>query len=104
MTIASVFANIIMLFTQDHYHMSVHEWTEENRPKSRCLSARAPRTPRNLSPRRRVPAVEEEDMVERNNERNRRKSIARPMSAREPPLSACSRRTSISQRPAFSIY
>lgn len=85
--------------------MSVHEWTEEDRPKSRCLSARAPRTPRTLSPRRKVHAVDEEDiMVQRNNERNRRKSVARPMSARDPPLSACSRRTSLTQRPAFSVY
>ncbi|KAF9409544.1 hypothetical protein HW555_011138 [Spodoptera exigua] len=90
----------------DQYYMSVHEWTEEDRPKSRCLSARAPRTPRTpraLSPRRRIPNMEE-DLVQRNNERNRRTSVARPMSAREPPRSALSRRTSLTQRPAFSIY
>ncbi|XP_021194849.3 microtubule-associated protein tau isoform X2 [Helicoverpa armigera] len=94
----------------DQYYMSVHEWTEEDRPKSRCLSARAPRTPRTprtpraLSPRRRVPNMEDEDLVMRNNERNRRTSVARPLSARELPRSALSRRTSLTQRPAFSIY
>ncbi|XP_022825778.1 microtubule-associated protein tau isoform X2 [Spodoptera litura] len=98
---------------KDQYYMSVHEWTEEDRPKSRCLSARAPRTPRTpraLSPRRRIHPTSidgenmEEDLVQRNNERNRRTSVARPMSAREPPRSALSRRTSLTQRPAFSIY
>ncbi|XP_035440575.2 microtubule-associated protein tau isoform X2 [Spodoptera frugiperda] len=98
---------------KDQYYMSVHEWTEEDRPKSRCLSARAPRTPRTpraLSPRRRFHPTSidagnmEEDLVQRNNERNRRTSVARPMSAREPPRSALSRRTSLTQRPAFSIY
>ncbi|CAD0200389.1 unnamed protein product [Chrysodeixis includens] len=92
---------------QDQYYMSVHEWTEEDRPKSRCLSARAPRTPRTpraLSPRRRAPGLEDHDMVQRNNERNRRTSVARPLSARELPRTTCSRRTSLTQRPAFSIY
>lgn len=82
--------------------MSVHEWTEEERPMSRCRSARAPRTPRALSPRRKY--TPEEERVQRNNEKNRRASMARPASARDPPLSACSRRTSLTQRPAFTIY
>ncbi|KAJ2947496.1 hypothetical protein O0L34_g17283 [Tuta absoluta] len=97
----------------EHYYMSVREWSEEEhvrerdrpeRPLSRCRSARAPRTPRTpraMSPRRKS-IVEEEELVQRNNERNRRAS--RPISARDPPRSACSRRGSILSRPAFSVY
>ncbi|XP_053605234.1 microtubule-associated protein tau isoform X2 [Plodia interpunctella] len=93
---------------KDHYYMSVYEWSEEDRPMTRCRSARAPRTPRTpraLSPRRKYTiTVEEEERVARNNERNRRPSTARLASARDPPSSISSRRTSISQRPAFTVY
>ncbi|XP_031763080.2 microtubule-associated protein tau isoform X2 [Galleria mellonella] len=92
---------------KDQYYMSIHEWSEEERPMTRCRSARAPRTPRALSPRRKIVSTHEnndEDRVMRNNERNRRPSMARPASARDPPRSACSRRTSLTQRPAFTVY
>ncbi|XP_028025544.1 microtubule-associated protein tau-like isoform X3 [Bombyx mandarina] len=82
---------------KDYYES---EW-EEDRPISRCRSARTPRTPRALSPRRHLPELDEV-LVQRNNDRNRR--AARPVSARDPPRSSCSRRASITQRPAFSIY
>ncbi|XP_049871281.1 microtubule-associated protein tau isoform X2 [Pectinophora gossypiella] len=95
----------------DNYYMSVHEWSEDGhleRPLTRCRSARAPRTPRALSPRRKSIVDEEEQRVQRNNERNternRRASAARPASAREPARSACSRRGSILSRPAFTVY
>ncbi|CAK1544057.1 unnamed protein product [Leptosia nina] len=82
----------------DEYYSQ--DWEEEERPLSRSRSARwsrTPRTPRALSPRK----VIDEDRFFRN-EINRRSY--RPVSAREPPRSACSRRSSISQRPAFTIY
>lgn len=84
--------------------MSRHDEWSEDRPMNRCLSARAPRTPRALSPRRRQPTIDEDELVRRNNARNRRQSVARPASARDPPSSACSRRASLTQRPAFTIY
>ncbi|XP_026318520.1 microtubule-associated protein tau isoform X2 [Hyposmocoma kahamanoa] len=89
------------------YYSSDNDWIEEERPFSRCKSARAPRTPRTpraMSPRRKsVVLDEEEQRILRNNERNRRAS--RPASAREPQRSACSRRGSVlSQRPAFTVY
>ncbi|XP_028175186.1 serine/arginine repetitive matrix protein 2-like isoform X3 [Ostrinia furnacalis] len=92
---------------KEHYYVT-EEWNDD-RPLSRCRSARAPRTPRTpraLSPRRKPQVLldEEDNIVRRNNERNRRSSMARPASARDPPRSACSRRTSLTQRPAFSIY
>lgn len=82
------------------------EWSED-RPMTRCLSARAPRTPRTpraLSPRCQQPAIDEDELVRRNNARNRRQSVARPASARDLQSSACSRRASLTQRPAFTIY
>lgn len=94
--------------------MSVHEWSEEPRPLTRCRSARAPRTPRTprtpraLSPRKYTENFYDDDRVERNNERNiersRRASMARPASARTPLRSACVRPTTLTQRPAFTIY
>lgn len=94
-------------FPTQEYYSSVNDWAEEERPYSRCKSARAPRTPRTpraMSPRRKsVILDEEEQRILRNNERNRRAS--RPASAREPQRSACSRRGSVlSQRPAFTVY
>lgn len=83
---------------QDDYYMSMQEWAESERPLSRSRSARfsrPPRTPRALSPRK---APEDEQRLLRNNERNRR------VSARDPPRSAYSRRASVTQRPAFTIY
>lgn len=85
--------------------MSMQEWEEEveERPLSRSRSARFPRTPRTpraLSPRKHH---DEEQRIQRNNEKNRRASAARPASARDPPR-MCSRRTSLTQRPAFTIY
>lgn len=92
--------------------MSIHEWSEEQeRPYTRCQTARAPRTPRTprtprgMSPRRHDSVYEDEDRrIQRNNERNRRASMARPASARDPPRSACNRSGSLSQRPAFTVY
>lgn len=79
----------------------VNEWSEE-RPLSRSRSARAPRTPRTpraLSPRKPAPG---ERALRYGYDRERRASI-RPATAREPPRS-CSRRTSLTPRPAFSVY
>ncbi|XP_073952372.1 microtubule-associated protein tau isoform X1 [Choristoneura fumiferana] len=91
----------------DHYYMSVHEWSEEPRPLTRCRSARTPRTPRAVSPRKYTEDFYD-DRVERNNERNiersRRASMARPATARAPLRSACARPTTLTQRPAFTIY
>ncbi|GBP26062.1 Microtubule-associated protein 2 [Eumeta japonica] len=68
----------------DHYYVSMQEW--EERSQMRCRSARAPRTPRALSPRR-------------------RRLSARALSARDPPPAACARPASaMGQRPAFSVY
>ncbi|XP_073952373.1 microtubule-associated protein tau isoform X2 [Choristoneura fumiferana] len=92
---------------KDHYYMSVHEWSEEPRPLTRCRSARTPRTPRAVSPRKYTEDFYD-DRVERNNERNiersRRASMARPATARAPLRSACARPTTLTQRPAFTIY
>ncbi|KAG7310089.1 hypothetical protein JYU34_004629 [Plutella xylostella] len=84
--------------------MSINEWTEQQRPLTRTRSARAPRTPRSARSPRRDYTEEEERRITRNNERNRRASMARPMSAREPTRSACSRGGPLSQRPAFTVY
>ncbi|XP_037975540.2 microtubule-associated protein tau isoform X3 [Plutella xylostella] len=89
---------------KDNYYMSINEWTEQQRPLTRTRSARAPRTPRSARSPRRDYTEEEERRISRNNERNRRASMARPMSAREPTRSACSRGGPLSQRPAFTVY
>ncbi|CAH2040549.1 unnamed protein product, partial [Iphiclides podalirius] len=82
----------------ENCYITLSEWPE--RPLSRSRSARAPRTPRTpraLSPRKPAPD-------DRRKELNRRASMGRPASARDPPRSACSRRTSLTPRPAFTIY
>ncbi|XP_014368249.2 microtubule-associated protein tau isoform X1 [Papilio machaon] len=87
--------------SEDGY-MSLSEWSEE-RPLSRSRSVRAPRTPRTpraLSPRKPAPG---ERALRYCYERERRAS-ARPATARDPPRSSCSRRTSLTPRPAFSVY
>ncbi|XP_038217019.1 microtubule-associated protein tau [Zerene cesonia] len=75
----------------------MEEW-EEDRPLSRSRSARfsrTPRTPRALSPRK-----PPDDRFLRSSVRNK----SRPVSARDPPPMTCSRRSSITHRPAFTIY
>ncbi|CAH2085548.1 unnamed protein product [Euphydryas editha] len=79
--------------------MSIQEWSEE-RPLHRSRSARftraarTPRTPR--TPRAQSPRKGDDPIAVRS-------SKNRVISARDV-RSACSRRASLTQRPAFSIY
>ncbi|CAG4945314.1 unnamed protein product [Colias eurytheme] len=77
----------------------MEEW-EEERPLTRSRSARFSRTPR--TPRAMSPRKPDEERFLRNT--CTRKSSNRPISARDPPRMTCSRRSSITHRPAFTVY